>query len=72
MTPEQLNKYLAFLDKHGVNYSKDVILVNSSHLSIICNANYEPKEFQGTCGFNVVELVAKELGKKVEWMDESY
>jgi len=72
MTDEELAYGKKFLDYMDVDYSGDVILLNSGGNGIIMNQNTEWQEYLGCSINNVAEAVARKLGKKIEWEDESY
>ena len=70
---EFLEKSLEFLDYFGVDYSKDVITLNSGDLSCVMNPNSQFFElFGGQSIWGVAEFVAKKLNKKVEFENEDY
>jgi len=70
---EYFEKCLKFLDYFKVDYSGDSILLNSGDLSCIMNPKSQwAEDFGGQSISGVAEYVAKNLGKKIEWEDESY
>lgn len=66
MTEEQLNRCKEFLDHFNVDYSGDIIYLTDGGNSCIMNPNTPFKEFLGYSINSVVEVVAKELGKKIK------
>ena len=72
MTDKELEHCKKFLDYMEVDYSGDVILLNSGGNGIVMNTSPEWQEFLGYSINGVAEVVAKKLGKKIEWEDESY
>jgi len=70
MTNKELERYKAFLDYFGVDYSGDKIMLNSGGNGIIMNPNTQWKDFLGASINGVAEAVAEELGIEVEWENE--
>ena len=58
-----------FLDFFGVKYDGDIIHLTDGGNSCIMNPNTEWKEFLGHSINGVAEAVAKELNKKIRWID---
>lgn len=70
---EFFEKSKKFLDYLKVDYSGDTILLNSGDNSIIMNTKSQwYEDFGGYSISGIAEYVAKKLGKKIEWEDESY
>jgi hypothetical protein len=72
MTDEELVYAKKFLDYVNVDYSGDVILLNSGGNGIIMNQSTKWQEYLGISINQIAESVAKKLDKKIEWEDESY
>ena len=68
MTEDELKRCMDFLDFFGVNYKGDVIYLTNGGNSVIMNPETEWKEFLGYSVNSVSEAVAKELGKRTEWL----
>jgi hypothetical protein len=72
MTKEELDYCKKFLDYMDVDYSGDVITLTSGGNGIIMNPKTKWQKFLGHSINSVAEAVAKKLGKKIEWEEESY
>jgi len=67
---EYLEKCKECLDYFNINYTRNTMYLTSGGNSCICNPNSQFIELFGGHSLNsITEYVAKELGKKVEWID---
>ena len=70
---EFLQKSLELLDHFDVDYSKDVIMLNSGHLSCIMNPTSQFYElFGGHSIWGGARFVAEKMNKKIEFENEDY
>ena len=67
MTPDQLERCMAFLDYFKVDYSGEVIQLNGGGNSVIMNQNTEWKEFIGYSINTVAEAYATHTNKKIQY-----
>ena len=70
MPEETLNRFKEFLDYFHVDYSSDVITLDSGCNSVVMNPKTQWKDFLGYSIASVAEAVAAKLGKKIIWKDD--
>lgn len=70
---EFLIKCYEFLDYFNVDYTKDIMYMDSGGNSCICNPKSQFAELFGGMSINsVTRYVAEKLGKKVEYKHDDY
>lgn len=70
MTNKELKRCKEFLDFFGVDYDGEIIYLTSGGNSCIMNPKTEWKEFLGHSINAVAEAVARELGKKAQYVSD--
>jgi hypothetical protein len=68
MTDKQLKESKELLDFFGVKYDEEVIYLTSGGKSLILNSKTRWKKFSGYSLNEIIESVAKRLGKKTQWL----